>query len=64
MTPPTDRFYRFRDGGFVQAPNFNEAKRIKLESIVAETEDPYSWSDCTCTGFQHRPHCHLHVECY
>lgn len=50
-------FYRFKDGSFVEADNFEEAKKIKILRIETEVEDERSWYSCTCVGLSHRFDC-------
>lgn len=55
-------FYRFRDGSFVEASSFEEAKRKKLEEVREEVEDEESWCSCTCVGFSHAYDCPLFTD--
>lgn len=50
-------YYRFKDGSFIKAETFKEAKEIKLALIKTEPEDLKRWYKCTCLGFSHRSDC-------
>jgi hypothetical protein len=50
-------FYRFGDGSFVEASDFEDAKRKKIEQIQNEVEDEDNWHTCTCVGLSHRHDC-------
>jgi hypothetical protein len=51
-------YYRFRDGTFVKADSFADAKRIRIAKIQAEEENEENgWHACTCLGFNHKWGC-------
>jgi hypothetical protein len=50
-------FYRFSNGTFVEAKDFDEAKRTMIARIEAEVEDADGWHSCTCVGLSHRHRC-------
>ena len=50
-------YYRFNDGSFIEAENFEEAKEKKLYEICQEVEDEFNWHECTCVGISHRFDC-------
>lgn len=53
-------YYRFRNGIFIKADTFEQAKLKLIMQIfedVGQPEDPKRWSPCTCTGFDHRHDC-------
>lgn len=52
-----DKYYRFKNGAFVKAESFEEAKRTLVDRIESEVEDASRWHDCTCLGFQHKTGC-------
>lgn len=54
-------YYRFKNGLFVKAATFEEAKATLIKAIEAETEEPKNWHKCTCLGFSHRFDCPEHV---
>lgn len=56
-------FYRFKDGSFIEADDFSEAKKKKLEQIKNETENENRWHKCRCLGMRHRIGCPEHVMC-
>lgn len=54
-------FYRFKNGLFQEASNFEEAKTKLIEEINSETEDVGRWHKCTCLGLSHRYDCPEYV---
>jgi hypothetical protein len=50
-------YYRFKNGVFVKADTFEEAKLKLIQEIADEPEDPKQWHECTCLGFDHRFDC-------
>lgn len=50
-------FYRFRNGTFIEADTFEEAKRALIKRIEAEKENKAKWYKCSCLGFSHRRDC-------
>ena len=50
-------FYRFRNGVFIEADNFDEAKYKIISIIESEKEDKKRWYNCTCLGVSHRHGC-------
>ncbi len=57
-------YYRFKDGSFVEATTFLEAKRKKIEQIQNEPEDEREWHKCTCVGLSHHYGCPFWVMPY
>ena len=53
-------YYRFPISDFVEATNFEEAKKKLLEQIGSLNEDKDCWAECTCVGLSHHYKCKLH----
>ena len=50
-------YYRFDNGGFVEAETFEEAKEKFIDKIRNEKERDSRWHKCTCLGLSHRFDC-------